>query len=235
MFKYKVSNTDFEALDDTTKAFYKADPTGENYTLQVEGVADKSKLDEFRSANTELLKAQKGLEGINMEKYNTMLETERKVRDKELIDKGDFETLINERLASTTSDFTAKLNTATTQSADYKNQYEQLVSKHEIEGAALKAFGEHKIRPEAHNAVMSQIKSTFSVDNGVVIGKEGDSILTGDNGNLTISEFVNSQPDFMRVPNSPGNGDGNSNNQPAFNGKSSTDKIQSGLASLMNK
>lgn len=235
MLKYKLSKEDFEKLDDAVKAFYAAD--GDNYVLQAEGAVDKAKLDEFRQSNVDLLKKQKSLEGVDLDKYNSMLETERKIRDKELIDKGDIDTLIAERLAAQTSDFEAKLANAQGTATQATEKYHALVSKTEIEGAAFKAFGAAKIRPDAHDAVMAQIKSKFSVgEDGSVIAKDGDKILTGADGNLTIAEFVESQPDFMRVPNTPGAGDGNEHGKsPMSQGSTSQEKIQSGLKELMNK
>ena len=55
---------------------------------------------------------------------------------------------------------------------------------------------------------MSQIKTKFSIDNGRVIAKDGDNILTGANGNLTVSEFVASQPEIFKIQSSGGNGNG---------------------------
>ena len=235
MLKFKVSKEEYDKLDDAIKAFYKAD--GDNFMLEAEGAVDKSKLDEFRQTNVDLLKKQKSLEGVDLEKYNNMLETERKIRDKELIDKGDIDTLIEERLAAQKSDYEAKLVTAQGNAETATGKYHSLVSKTEIEGAAFKAFGLAKIRPDAHDAVMAQIKSKFSVgEDGMVIAKDGDKILTGADGNLTIAEFDESQPDFMRVPNTPGGGDGNDHGKPPKEqGTSSQEKIQKGLKELMDK
>jgi hypothetical protein len=233
MFKFRLNKEEHDALDDATKAFYSAD--GDNFVLQVEGAVSKDKLDEFRQSNVELLKKAKATEGVDLEKYNSMLETERKIRDKELIDKGDFDTLVSERTKNIANDYQAKLENATAQVSGFESKYNQLVSKHEIEGAALKAFGAHNIRPDAHSAVLAQIKSTFVVDNGSVIAKNGDSIITGVDGNLTIDEFVGNQPDFMRVPNTAGAGNGDESNNGMSNGNSSRDKITSGLQALMKK
>ena len=232
--KFKLTKEEFEKLSDDFKAEYKAE--GDNYILQGEGFADKDKLDEFRATNVDLLKKSKANEGIDMEKYNSMLETERRIRDKELIDKGDIDTLVAERLANQKNDFEAKLATATETAGNATSKYHTLVSKTEIEGAAFKAFGAAKIRPDAHDAVMAQIKSKFSVgEDGMVVAKEGDKILTGADGNLTIAEFVESQPDFMRVPNTPGGGKDETSKSPMSTGSTSQEKIQSGLKELMNK
>ena len=229
--KFKINKDEHEKLSDDFKALYVAD--GDNFIMQVEGAVDKTKLDEFRASNVDLLKQAKANEGIDMEKYTSMLETERKIRDKELIDKGDIETLIAERLANQKSDFEGKLLAATNMAGDATSKYHTLVSKTEIEGAAFKAFGATKIRPDAHDALMAQIKSTFKVEDGIVVGKNGEAILTGADGNLTIAEFVNNQPDFMRVPNSPGAGNGGEGGEPNRSASSSHDKITAGLKDLM--
>lgn len=233
MLKFKIDSEAFEALNEVEKTFYSQSDDG--FQLQVEGATDKSKLDEFRASNVELMKKQKELEGVDLTKYQSMLETERKIRDKELIDKGEFDTLIKERTQALTNDWEGKYTNTTNQLNDYKSKYEGLVSKHEIEGAAFKSFGTHNIRPDANDAIMAQIKSTFSLDNGQVVAKNGDTILAGANGNLTIDEFVAQQPDFMRVANDAGRGD-RSKNEPAMSqGTSSRDKIQSGLSKMLSK
>ena len=114
--KFKINKDEHEKLSDDFKALYVAD--GDNFIMQVEGAVDKTKLDEFRASNVDLLKQAKANEGIDMEKYTSMLETERKIRDKELIDKGDIETLIAERLANQKSDFEGKLLAATNMAGD---------------------------------------------------------------------------------------------------------------------
>lgn len=209
MLKFKLDQDSFSKLNEVEQSFYAQ--AGEGYQLQVEGAADKSKLDEFRSTNVELLKQQEKYKGVDLEKYRNLEEQERKLRDKELIEKGEFETLVAERTNAISSDYQAKIDNLTKQLNNVSSQHSSVISKYEIEGAAAKAFGEHKISPDAYDAVLSQIKSKFSIDNGKVIAKEGDTILTGANGNLTISEFVAAQPDIFKIPSSGGKGTGNDN------------------------
>tara|TARA_R100000541_G_scaffold28160_2_gene37479 strand:+ start:2235 stop:2942 length:708 start_codon:yes stop_codon:yes gene_type:complete len=232
MLKYKFNKDEFDGLSDELKALYSQD--GENYILQAEGIADKSKLDEFRANNTELMKKNKQFEGVDLEKYNALQETERKLRDKELTDAGKIDTLISEKTAALTNDFNGKLENMTNQMTDWKNKYDNLATRHAIDGEAQKAFVEHKIRPEAQDGIMAQIKSKFSIDEtGVAVGRDGDKILSGSDGNLTIGEFVSNQPDFMRVPNSPGGGNGGGGgNQNQNENVSSVDKIASGLKTM---
>jgi len=216
MLKFKLSSEDFEKLSDAEKTFYAQ--TGDGYQLQVDGAVDKSKIDEFRSTNVDLLKQQEQFKGVDIEKYRKLEEQERKLRDKELIDKGEFDTLLAENTSVMKSDYEAKINILTKQLDDSSGNYNSLIAKHEIEGAATKAFGEHKINPDAFDSVMAQIKSKFSIDNGQVVAREGDNILTGADGNLTVSEFVASQPEIFKIQSNGGKGNGNDNHQHSNDG-----------------
>ena len=231
MLKFKLTKDEHEQLSDAEKTFYKT--TGEGFTLEVEGVVDKDVHDEFRANNVTLLKQQKEFEGVDLTKYNSMLETDKKIRNKELIASGDIETLLAEHTATMKADFEGKIKTLTTSHTESVNNYNTLATKTHIEGVAMKSFATHNIRPDANNAVMSQIKAKFSLDtNGKAVAKNGDVIEAGANGNLTIDEFVASQPDFMRVPNTPGAGNGNNGQQQHNGNTSSVDKIAAGLKAL---
>ena len=206
MLKFKIDSENFSALNEVEQTFYAQ--AGEGYQLQVEGAADKSKLDEFRATNVDLLKQQDALKGIDVTKYRAMEEQERKLRDKELIDKKDFDGLISERTNSLKSDYEAKIQALTSQLNDSTGNYNNLITKTEIEGAANSAFSKHSIRPSLSNAAMLLVKNTFSVDQGRVIAKDGDNILAGANGNLTISEFVDSLGEDFKIQSNGGNGNG---------------------------
>ena len=233
MLKFKLDSESFDKLNDVEKTFYAQ--AGDGYQLQVEGATDKAKLDEFRASNVDLLKQQEAFKGVDIEKYRKLEEQERKLRDKELIDKGEFDTLVTERTQAISSDYEAKINNVQSQYEQLLNSHNSYVSKTEIEGEAIKAFSAHKINPDAFDGVLAQIKSKFTVDNGQVIAKDGDTILTGADGNLTVSEFVASQPEIFKIQSSGGNGQGNNNAQPQAQGKTSREKISSGLAQMMNK
>jgi len=230
MLKFKLTKDEHEKLSDAEKTFYKT--TGEGFTLEVEGAVDKDVHDEFRANNVTLLKQQKEFEGVDLTKYNSMLETDKKIRNKELIASGDIETLLAEHTLAMKQDFEGKIKTLTTSHTESINNYNTLATKTHIEGVAMKSFVTHNIRPDANNAIMSQIKAKFSLDGGKAVAKNGDVIEAGADGNLTIDEFVASQPDFMRVPNTPGAGNGNDGHKQQGANTSSVDKIAAGLKAL---
>ena len=231
MLDFKIDSESFEKLNDVEKTFYAQ--AGDGYQLQVNGAVDKTKIDEFRATNVDLLKQQEAFKGVDLEKYRKLEEQERKLRDKELIDKGEFDTLLAENTNVMKSDYEAKIDTLTLQLNDSSNNYNTMLSKFEIDGAATKAFADHKISPDAYDAVLSQIRSKFSVDNGQVVAKDGESILTGADGNLTVSEFVATQPEIFKIQSTGGNGNGNNNTASMAAGKTTQDKIAAGLANRM--
>lgn len=233
MLKFKIDQSAYDALNDVEKTFYAQ--SDEGFQLQVEGAADKDKIAEFRNKNIELMNNADKFKGVDLDKYNAAMEKERKIRDKELIDKGDFDALLAENTNAMRSDFEAKIAALTGQLDSSTTTHNSLVTKYEIEGAANKAFVDHKISPDAYGAVMSQIKSKFSIDNGQVIAKEGDTIVAGADGNLTVSEFVASQPEIFKIQSSGGGGKGNEQQSQMKQGQSSRSKITAGLGELMNK
>ena len=56
-----------------------------------------------------------------------------------------------------------------------------------------------------------------------MVGKDGDTILTGANGNLTVSEFVAGQPEIFKIQSSGGNGNGNEGGGHINNGTAKRD------------
>ncbi len=231
MLHFKLSSEDFDKLNDVEKTLYAQ--AGDGYQLQVDGAVDKAKLNEFRATNTDLMKQQEQFKGVNLEKYRELEAQELKLRNKELIDKGEFDTLLAENTASLHADYKGQISNLNDQLNSNTGQYNNLVSKYEIEGAATKAFATHKINPDAYDGVMAQIKSKFSIDNGLVVAKDGDSILAGADGNLTVSEFVASQPEIFKIQSNGGKATGSESKGGMQQGTSSQDKIKSGLAARM--
>jgi hypothetical protein len=221
MLKYTIDTASFELLNDVEKTFYAQ--AGEGYQLQVEGATDKSKLDEFRATNVDLLKQQEAFKGVDLAKYRELEEQERKLRDKVLIEAKDFDGLIAERTNSMKSDYEAKIEALTGQNAATTGNYNNLVSKYEIGAAATKAFGEHKINPEMSDDVMVLVRNRFSIDNGQVVAKDDGNILTGANGNLTVAEYVGSLSEGYKIQSSGGKGSGNEGASHINNGTAKRD------------
>lgn len=231
MLKYEIDQTVFDSLSEAEQGFYKQD--GELFRLQVEGATSKKKVDEFRQNNIDLTNQLDKFKDIDLDKVNALMEQERKLKNKELIDKKDFDGLIASETQAMKSDFEAKIANLTQQLEETQSKNNNLVSKYEIEGAAAKAFAAHKIAPDAQAAVMAQIKSKFTIHNNAVVAMDGENIELGADGNLTVDEFVGNQPEIFKVQSSGGSGNGNNNpNSQQPQAKSSRDLIAEGLKDL---
>ena len=231
MLKYRLDKASFEKLSEAEQTFYKKD--GDNYQLEVDGAVDKTKLDEFRATNVQLMKDKEAYKDIDLEEVKELQEQKRKLLDAEFIDKKDFDGLVDSRTRVIKADYEGKIKNLTTQLNDAKSTYSSTISKYELEGAANKAFTQYKISPDAHEAVMAQVKSKFTVNDGAVVAMVGDKIETGANGNLTVDEFVSSMPEIFKIPSSGGGGQG-SNDGRVSTDKTSGEKITSGLTKLLN-
>lgn len=210
MLKFKLDKEAFDKLNEVEQSFYAM--AGDGYQLQVDGATDKSKLDEFRATNVDLLKQQEALKGVDIEKYRGYEEQERKLVEGDLIAKKDFEGLIAQRTNTISADYQAKIDNLTNQLNDSSKSHHALISKVEIGGAASKAFGVHSIKPALSDAVMMMVNSKFSIDNGHVVAKEGDVILSGADGNLTVDEYVGSLGEDYRIQSTGGKATGNEHN-----------------------
>ena len=226
-----MSTEDFDKLSEAEKGFYAM--AGDGYQLQVEGATDKSKVDDFRTKNIELMNTAKQFENVDMEKYNAVMEKERQLQNQELIDKKDFDTLLANHTKNSDAAWATKYDALNEQFNALTATNAGTISKYEIEGAANAAFSEHKINPEAFASVMSQVKGMFSIDNGQVVAMNGDGIMAGADGNLTVSEFVAGQPEIFKISSNGGNGQGNSNATPQTQSRSTHQKLTNGLSKLM--
>ena len=211
MLKFKIDSETFATLNEVEQTFYAQ--AGEGYQLQVEGATDKTKLDEFRASNVDLLKQQEQFKGVDLAKYRKLEEQERKLRDKELIDKGEFDTLVLERTNSMSSDYQAKIDALTGANSETEQKYTSLLSEFKIGGAATAAFGTHSIKPDMSEDVMILVKNKFTIDNGHVVAKQDGNILTGADGNLTVDEYVASLGEGYKIQSTGGQAKGNDNNQ----------------------
>jgi len=230
MLKFRIDQAAFDGLNEVEQTFYKQGEDG--YKLEVEGAVDKTKVDEFRASNIDLMKKQEQYNGIDLDEVRELQANKRKLLDAEFINKKDFDGLVESRTNTMRSDYEAKIATLTDSVANANTNFNSVVSKYEIEGAANQAFSRHKISPDAYETVMAHVKSKFTIDNGAVIAKDGDSIVTGIDGNLSVDEFVSNMPEAFKVQSSggrPKGGDG----QGVNNQKSSNQKITSGLSKLM--
>lgn len=104
-----------DGLDDATKALYKKRDDGK-FVLDVEGLVDKEKLEEFRHNNVQLQERIEKLvqqvetfKGIDPAKAKEALDQLQKIQEKKLIDEGNIEALFVQRTDKMKTEFAEQL------------------------------------------------------------------------------------------------------------------------------
>ena len=133
------------------------------WQLDVDGVVDKAKLDEFRQTNVTLLKQledqKKRFEGIDPDAVREAIEAKRKLDEGELLKKGDLDALLQPRLAPV-------LKRAT----DAEARLSELL----INQGAIVAATKRGLRPTAIPDLTLRARSAFKVINGNAVAVAAD-------------------------------------------------------------
>lgn len=185
MFKYIVD--DLETVQEPHRGFYEKTEDGK-FRLNVEGAVPREKLDEFRSNNIELLKKLEPFKDIDPKKYGTLIELEKKVNDKTLVDAGKLEEVINSRVSSMKQEFETKEQTLTQQLESSNKQLESLVIDSAVRVTAL----ESGVLPTAVDDVMLRARSTFKIIDGKAVPHADGKPVYGKDGvnTMSVGEWV---------------------------------------------
>lgn len=235
MFKFKMTATELENVDAAVKALYTKGDDGNFYLTGVSGITAKEKVDEFRNNNITLMEKLKGYDGIDINKYHSLLQNEQNLNDKKTITVKDLEVKIKEgveeRVKTMRTEFETEKTALVEKTVVMGRQLESLLIDNSVNIAAV----EHNVLKTALNDVVSRAKTVFKVEEGVAIGYDGNKKLYDASGTnpLSITTWVKqlneSAPHLFANSNS-GNlvdGDGVSINRDKM---TSLQKIQSGLS-----
>jgi hypothetical protein len=227
----KATLDTLDGLDAPIAALYAKDETTGKFRVAVEGLVEKSKLDEFRTNNIELANKLKTYDGIDIEAAKSASDLARQVREKELIAKGDVDTLIAERVAAMKKDYDTQITTKTSELDMTKSQLSVLIIDNQVRANAIK----NSVLPEAADDVLLRAKTIFKIVDGKAVAMDGDKIIYGKDGvnSLTIEEWTKSLQTsaphlFVQSTGSGAKGGGKVNGQ--GQALSSQDKIAQGLA-----
>ena len=127
------------------------------------------RIKEFRENNISLKKQAeelqtklKNYDGVDPEKYRELTELERQKRDKELIEKGDVETLLNERLASERTTYQKQLDAINTELTKTRGELVATKVTDTLKTAAANAG----VRPEAMDDVVRLASGNWNCAKG---------------------------------------------------------------------
>lgn len=176
--KFKLDTLD--GLDAAIAGLYEQGADGAYY-LSVDGAVDKSKLDEFRNNNVKLLKDLEKFKDVDPAKYQELLALAKKQQEKQLIDAGEIDKVVEQRVGEMKSTYENQLKTLTEQNSVAQRQLESLLIDNAVRDAAVKSG----VQPTAVDDVLLRAKATFKIKDGnavpvdaqgnVVYGKDGTS------------------------------------------------------------
>lgn len=224
---------DISEVDEKYRDLYTK--TDDGYTLQVDEADFKKQLGEFRGNNitltkqlTTLKEQMKKFEGVDTEKYAEAMETMRKLEEKQLIEAGKIDEVVNSRVDAMRNELGGKITAleeratkAEKAAGDYKSKLDIIA----VDDTITKAIGEVAIpRKGAISDIINRARNTWRVDDeGKVIAMQGDQQIYGADGKapITPQEWATNlykDASYLFEPNSGGNAQGSGGK----NGKTTT-------------
>ena len=263
---------DVESIPEGLESIYTKTDDGK-YVVNVEGSVDKTRLDDFRDNNINLRKEIEGFEakqlegensmaelkaqleavndkfsGIDLDEWNS-LQAERKANaDKELIEKGDVDTLINNRvdevIAAKQKELAAQKDSYEAQMASLQDDllnYDGQLNTMLVDNELTKIAADAGVRASAMEDVLSRGRAVFRVEDGqaVAFNEQGrqmylDDAVTPLNINTWIEGLIESAPHLFESSKGSGTTQPTSAPAKADATLSSHDSILAGLAQLDN-
>lgn len=137
------------------------------YFLDVEGVVPKTKLDEFRNTNVELMKKLDQLKDIDPVEYRKLKAEFDKLK-KASDNKPDVDAVVAERVAAMREELGAQLTELTNTNMTLKTQLGSLLIDSAVKDAAVK----HGALGVAMDDLLLRARSSFQVEDGVAVMKD---------------------------------------------------------------
>jgi len=165
------------------------------FTLPVEGAVPKDKVDEFRNSNItlrrQLEETTSRFDGIDPEKARALLTREQQIAEKKLIDAGDIDGIVQERVNGLIKDHQKTVGSLTAERDGLQRQLHTHLVHGEVRTAAIQAG----VRPAALDDVVLRADQLFRAKDGVPAAFKGDEMLYGKDGvnPLRPAEWISTQ------------------------------------------
>lgn len=187
--KFEVASLD--EVDENLRSLY-TEANGK-FTLAVDGVVPKSRIDEFRNNNVSLKEQLESLQtkykDIDPELYASLHEEHRKLKDKKLIDAGKIDELVEDRVKEMRKTLEAERDT-------HKGNFEAARTRLEkvlIDNEASRFAVEAGCVETALDDIVMRARTQFKLDkNDQAIAIDGDRTIYGADGvtPLSIKEWM---------------------------------------------
>ena len=181
------------------------------YHLDVEGMVDKSKLDDFRSNNVKLLKDLEAMQGkfknVDLDQYNNLLQAHNDGTDKKLLDEGKIEELFEERTKRMREAHNEELGKAQGENDTHRRQLEGLMIDASVRDSATK----QGVAPTAMDDVILRAKTIFKLKEGQATPFDSDGNVvyaSGSSEPMSVDAWVKGLTSTAPHLFSPSNGGG---------------------------
>jgi hypothetical protein len=184
--KYRIPK--LEDVPEAIRTEYKPDPTG-GFVLDVDGAVDKARLDEFRATNIELQRKMDLVKDVDPVKYKELQTLQRKLQEKELIDKGEVDKVVELRVQAMKDEHTTLATTLQTTLAAANARLETLLVHDVVKTEALK----QGIVATAVDDVVLRAMTVYKMENGNPVPKGADGkIIYGKDGTtpMPVTEWL---------------------------------------------
>jgi hypothetical protein len=167
------------------------------WVLDAEGVADKTKLDEFRNTNVTLLKERDELrarfEGIDPDAVRKLEGEKRKLEEAQQLKAGEIDKVVENRLKTAKTEWEKQLS-AVASDRDALNA--RLVTI-QIDQAVVNEATKRGLRPTAMPDITARARNTFKLVNGVpqTFEADGQTVRVGKDGMtpMNLAERIDTQ------------------------------------------
>lgn len=169
--KFKLES--LEGLDENLAKLYVKHDDGFFY-LNVDGAVSKSKLDEFRDNNIQLMKDLEKYKDVDPEKYAELLKKAQENDGKKMVELSKLNDMVEERVATMREEYEKQIGDLTDQLGKSNSQLDVLLIDSAIRTESIK----NGIIPSAVDDVVLRAKSVFKVKEGkaVPFDSEGKEI-----------------------------------------------------------
>lgn len=167
------------------------------WQLDVDGVADKAKLDEFRNNNTALLKQveelKKRFEGIDPDEVRKLAEEKARLEEDKQLKAGELDKVVENRIKGLKADWDKQVATLTSE----REALNARLTAIQIDQGIITAATKRGLRPTAIADITSRARTVFKLVNGAPRAFEGDgqTLRYGRDGvtPMTLEEWVDTQ------------------------------------------
>jgi len=167
------------------------------WVLDADGVADKAKLDEFRSNNVALLKQleeqTKKYEGIDPEEVRKLADEKRTLEEQQKLKAGEFDKVLDGRLKAAKAEFDKQLSAVTSD----RDALGSRLTVIQIDQGVIATATKRGLRATAIPDITARARSIFKLVNGVptAFESDGQTVRPGKDGvaPMTLDEWVDTQ------------------------------------------